>query len=81
MSEYTTPADPSAQPLSYLDVFRVSDGRYCVVVVRNGASSRKSYTAEVQAVVKQAQRAGDLAIQTADRELRELCAHYLIPLI
>lgn len=78
MPEVEAMIKPSVASRAYLDVSRVSDGRYCVAVVRNGIWSRKSYTATAQAVVKQAQRAGNLPIQTTDHELRTLCVDHQI---
>lgn len=57
---------------AYLDVTRVSDGRYCVAFVR-GESSRRSYTPSVEQIVVQAQRAGSIAVRTDDPALRQYC--------
>lgn len=65
---------------AYLLVTRLPDGRYCVAYT-DGEVSRKSYTSSVEQVVRQAQRAGGLSIQTDDRELRQHCAESGLPLI
>jgi len=68
-------------PRMYLDVVRLEDGRYRVQFVKHGAVPRTSYTAHVGAVVKQAQRAGNIPVHTDDAELRRLCHDQLIELI
>jgi hypothetical protein len=66
---------------TYLDVVRLEDGRYCVQFVKGGAVPRTSYTGHAGAVVKQAQRAGNIPIRTADAELRRMCSDQLVELI
>ena len=65
----------------YLDVMRVEDGRYCVQFVKHGAVPRTSYTGQADAVVKQAQRAGNIPIHTSDADLRRICRDQLVELI
>jgi rRNA-processing protein FCF1 len=57
---------------AYLDVTRVSDGRYCVAFVR-GEFNRRSYTPSAEQVIVQAQRAGSIAVRTDDADLRRRC--------
>jgi hypothetical protein len=66
---------------AYLDVVRMEDGRYCVQFVKRGAVPRTSYTGYAGAVVKQAQRAGNIPIHTGDAELRRMCSDQLVELI
>jgi hypothetical protein len=66
---------------TYLDVVRLEDGRYCVQFVKRGAAPRTSYTGHASAVVKQAQRAGNIPIHTGDAELRRMCDDQLVELI
>jgi hypothetical protein len=65
----------------YLDVVRLGDERYCVQFVKYGAVPRTSYTRQATAVVKQAQRAGNIPVRTDDAELRRLCRDQLVELI
>ena len=65
----------------YLDVMRLADGRYCVQFVKQGVVPRTSYTGQADAVVKQAQRAGNIPIHTSDADLRRLCRDQLVELI
>jgi hypothetical protein len=65
----------------YLDVVRLGDGRYSVQFVKQGALPRTSYTNQAHAVVKQAQRAGNIPIHTSDAELRRLCLDHLVEII
>ena len=65
----------------YLDVVRLGDGRYCVQFVKHGAVPRTSYTGQIGAVVKQAQRAGNIPIHTSDADLRRMCRDQLVELI
>ena len=65
----------------YLDVMRLDDGRYCVQFVKQGAVPRTSYTGQADAVVKQAQRAGNIPIRTSDADLRRICRDQLVELI
>jgi hypothetical protein len=69
----------STQP--YLEVMRLEDGRYCVQFRRSGTPLRKSYAPHAQAVVKQAQRAGHIPVQTTDEELRQLCQEHQVQLV
>lgn len=70
-----TPSGPA-----YLDVTRTADGRYCVAFTRDGVS-RRSYTRSIAQVIGQAQRAGNLAVQTADLALRQRCQEAGVALI
>lgn len=72
----TTPQVPV-----YLDVSRLADGRYCVQFVKDGAPSRTSYAGEAEAVVRQAQRAGNIPVRTRDAELRHACESQLVDLL
>ena len=65
----------------YLDVARMDDGRYRVQFVKAGAPPRVSYTDDAMAVVKQAQRAGDIPISTTDGELQQVCRDQRVRLI
>jgi hypothetical protein len=66
---------------AYLDVVRLEDGRYCVQFVKRGSVPRTSYTGQAGAVVKQAQRAGNIPIRTGDAELRRMCNDKQVELI
>ena len=66
---------------TYLDVVRLGDGCYCVQFVKHGAIPRTSYTGQADAVVKQAQRAGNIPIHTSDADLRRKCRDQLVELI
>jgi hypothetical protein len=66
---------------TYLDVERLEDGRYRVQFVKSGATPRTSYTAFTDAVVKQAQRAGNIPVHTSDQDLQRLCRDHLVELI
>ena len=70
-----------AQPRPYLDVVRLADGRYRVQLVKHGFPPRTSYTGQAGAVVKQAQRAGNLPIHTTDDDVRRICRDQLVELI
>ena len=65
----------------YLDVMRLGDGRYCVQFVKYGAVPRTSYISQVDAVVKQARRAGNIPIHTSDADLRRICRNQMVELI
>ena len=65
----------------YLVVVRLDDGRYSVQFVKQGALPRTSYTNHANAVVKQAQRAGNIPIHTSDAELQSLCREHLVEII
>jgi hypothetical protein len=65
----------------YLDVVRLGDGRYSVQFVKQGTVPRTSYTYQADAVVKQAQRAGNIPIHTSDADLRRMCRDHLVELI
>lgn len=65
----------------YLDVVRMGDGRYRVQLVKHGVTPRTSYTAQASAVVKQAQRAGNIPIHTSDDDVRRICRDQLVELI
>jgi hypothetical protein len=65
----------------YLDVVRLDDGRYCVQFVKQGVAPRTSYTGQADAVVKQAQRAGNIPIHTSDADLQRICRDQLVELI
>ena len=60
------------KPSTYLDVTRTADGRYCVAFTRDGVS-RRSYTPSIEQVIGQAQRAGNIPVQTDDLALRQRC--------
>jgi hypothetical protein len=66
---------------SYLDVARLSDGRYCVQFVKDGVPPRTSYTSHAAAVVRQAQSAGNIPVRTVDAELRRACSDQRVELI
>jgi hypothetical protein len=68
-------------PRPYLDVVRLGDGRYRVQLVKHGVVPRTSYTGQPDAVVKQAQRAGNLPIHTSDEDVRRICRDQLVELI
>jgi hypothetical protein len=65
----------------YLNVVRLGDGRYCVQFVKQGVVPRTSYTGQADAVVKQAQRAGNIPIRTSDADLQRICRDQLVELI
>lgn len=65
----------------YLDVVRLGDGRYSVQLVKHGVVPRTSYTYQAGAVVKQAQRAGNIPIHTSDADLRRMCGDQSVELI
>jgi len=65
---------------AYLEVSRLSDGRYCVAYT-TGTVSRRSYTLSVEQVVRQAQRAGNIPIRTDDDALRQHCQDAALPLM
>jgi hypothetical protein len=69
------------QQKTYLDVVRLEDGRYRVQFMKRGTVPRTSYTGHAGAVVKQAQRAGNIPIHTGDAELRRMCDDQLVELI
>jgi hypothetical protein len=77
----TTDDMPLQHSRPYLDVARLEDGRYCVQFVKYGAIPRTSYTSQIGAVVKQAQRAGNVPIHTNDADLRRMCRDQLVELI
>lgn len=82
MATDTTTTDTSTtHPQAYLDVVRLDDGRYCVQFVKDGVIPRTSYTNHVGAVVKQAQRAGNIPIHTNDVDLRRMCRDQSVELI
>ena len=68
-------------PRPYLDVVRLGDGRYRVQLVKHGVVPRTSYTGQPGAVVKQAQRAGNLPIHTSDADVQRLCRDHSVELI
>lgn len=78
-----TPIDETVRLPSrpYLDVVRQSDGRYRVQLVKHGVVPRTSYTGQPGAVVKQAQRAGNLPIRTSDADVQRLCRDQSVELI
>jgi hypothetical protein len=65
----------------YFNVVRLDDGRYRVQFVRPGVTPRTSYTGLADAVVKQAQRAGNLPIHTSDADVRRICHDKMVELI
>ena len=65
----------------YFNVVRLDDGRYRVQLVRPGVTPRTSYTGLADAVVKQAQRAGNLPIHTSDADVRRICRDQMVELI
>jgi len=80
-TDTTSNEQPLSQRGPYLDVVRQADGRYCVQFVKHGTVPRTSYTGQVGAVVKQAQRAGNIPIRTSDVDLRRMCRDQLVELI
>ena len=66
---------------AYLKVVRLEDGRYCVQFLKYGVPPRTSYTAFSDAVIKQAQRAGNIPIHTDDRDLQRMCQDNRVELI
>lgn len=64
----------------HLIVTRTPDGRFCVAYT-NGEMSRRSYTSSLEQVVRQAQRAGGIPVQTEDEALRQRCQDVALPLI
>jgi hypothetical protein len=82
-NDMTTEAtlNESAHPRPYLDVVRLGDGRYRVQLVKHGTPPRTSYTGQPDAVVKQAQRAGNLPIRTSDDDVRRICRDQMVDLI
>lgn len=78
--EPTSTTGKTTASQAYLLVTRLPDGRYCVAYT-DGGVSRKSYTPSAEQVVRQAQRAGGLPVQTEDLELRKRCAEAELPLI
>jgi hypothetical protein len=70
-----------ARPQPYLDVVRLGDGRYQVQLMKHGVIPRTSYTRQAEAVVKQAQRAGNIPIHTSDADVQRLCRNQLVELI
>jgi hypothetical protein len=80
-SDLTTTGSIPAHEGPYLDVVRLEDGRYCVRFVKHGVVPRTSYTGQASAVVKQAQRAGNIPIHTSDADVRRMCRDQLVELI
>lgn len=74
IADRTTPNRP------YLAVTLLPDGRYCVAYTVGGVS-RQSYTPSLEQVIRQAQRAGGLPVQTDDSALRQRCIDAELPLI
>jgi hypothetical protein len=72
--------DGPAPGRAFLDVTRLPDGRFEVAYTQ-GELRRKSYTPSVELVVRQAQRAGGIAVRTADDELRQRCRDAQVPLL
>ena len=82
MTTHTTSNDNSVPEHGpYLDVVRLGDGRYSVQLVKHGVVPRTSYTYQAGAVVKQAQRAGNIPIHTSDADLRRICGDQSVELI
>ncbi len=65
---------------AFLDVVRLPDGRFEVAFTQ-GELRRKSYTASVELVVRQALRAGGIPVRTDDAELRQRCLEAQVPLL
>jgi hypothetical protein len=65
----------------YLHVVRLGDGRYQVQLVKQGVVPRTSYTLQAEAVVKQAQRAGNIPIHTSDADVQRICRNQSVELI
>lgn len=65
---------------AYLKVTRTPDGRYCVAYTID-TLSRRSYTPQLEQVVRQAQRAGGIPIHTDDEALRQRCRELALPLL
>jgi hypothetical protein len=80
-ADLTTTDTGSPRQTAYLDVARLENGRYCVRFVKDGLVPRTSYTNHSDAVVRQAQRAGNIPVRTVDAELRHLCRDHLLELI
>lgn len=80
-NDTTTDQSNTLPPRPYLDVERQSDGRYRVQLVKPGVVPRSSYTGLPSAVVKQAQRAGNLPIRTSDADVQRLCRDQSVELI
>lgn len=80
-NDATTDQSSLLPPRPYLDVVRESDGRYRVQLVKPGVVPRSSYTGQPSAVVKQAQRAGNLPIRTSDADVQRLCRDQSVELI
>lgn len=72
--------DGPAANHAFLDVIRLPDGRF-EVAYTHGELRRKSYTPSVDLVVRQALRAGGIAVRTADDELRQRCREAQVPLL
>lgn len=80
LNEKPATAGETAPSDAHLVVTRTSDGRYCVAYIHRGVS-RRSYTASVEQVIRQAQRAGSIPVQTDDEALRQRCQEAALPLI
>ena len=80
-TETATNDQPPIHHGPYLDVIRLGDGRYCVQFVKHGVAPRTSYTGHADAVVRQAQRVGNIPIHTSDADLRRICRDQLVELI
>ena len=80
-TDMTDDAAALLHPGPYLEVIHLEDGRYSVQFVKQGALPRTSYTYQAHAVVKQAQRAGNIPIHTNDAELQCLCRDHLVEII
>jgi len=68
-------------PEKYLDVARLTDGRYCVHFMKQGVIPRTSYALRVGDVVKQALRAGHVPVRTSDEELQRACSDQQVEVI
>lgn len=66
---------------TYLLVNRMDDGRYRVVFMKPGQSPRTSYSRQSSEVVRQAQRAGNIPVCTADPELQRACEQQQVLLL
>jgi len=82
MTTDTTTNEPALMHSGpYFNVVRLADGRYQVQFVRPGMILRTSYTEQAAAVVKQAQRAGNLPIHTSDVDVQRICQDQRVELI
>jgi hypothetical protein len=77
--DQSSTTSPTVPTQAHLVVTRAPDGRYSVTY-NNGDVSRHSYTSSMEQVIRQAQRAGHIPVQTDDPELRQGCQDASLPL-